>query len=285
MGRWPASVAILSFAWLELVAPNRDSLFVLRTYTLLYAVWVLWGAALVGERWFDAADGFEVMSSIYARMSPFGRRSDGVLVLRNPLNGLAGMPLVPGTAAVVCVLLASTAFDGMSAATWWYPRVRDSSLPPEVWGTAGLVGMVVLIGATYVLACRWSARLGRTGPLTSELAHSVVPIALGYAIAHYYSLLVVAGQLTFIQLSDPLVRGANWLGLSNREASYALVGATAVALLQVLSVVTGHVLGVVLAHDRTIALADRRRAVLAQLPVLALMVFYTVGGLTLLFSA
>jgi hypothetical protein len=49
--------------------------------------------------------------------------------------------------------------------------------------------------------------------------------------------------------------------------------------------VTGHVLGVVLAHDRTIALADRRRAVLAQLPVLALMVFYTVGGLTLLFSA
>lgn len=285
IGRWPASLAILSFAWLELVAPNRDSLFVLRTYTLLYAVWVLWGAALVGERWFDSADGFEVMSSTYARVSPFGRRSDGVLVLRNPLDGLSGMPLIPGTAAVVCVLLGSTAFDGMSAATWWYPRVRDSSLPPEVWGTGGLVGMVLFIGVTYVLACRWSAHLGRTGPLTSELAHSVVPIALGYAIAHYYSLLVVAGQLTFIQLSDPLVRGADWLGLSNREASYFLVGATAVAVLQVVSVVTGHVLGVVLAHDRTIALADRRRAVVAQLPVLALMVLYTLGGLTLLFSA
>jgi len=147
------------------------------------------------------------------------------------------------------------------------------------------VGMVLLIGVTYVLACRWSAHLGRTGPLTSELAHSVVPIALGYAIAHYYSLLVVAGQLTFMQLSDPLVRGANWLGLSNREASYVLVGATAVAVLQVLSVVTGHVVGVVLAHDRTIALAERRHAVVAQLPILALMVFYTVGGLTLLFSA
>lgn len=288
LGRWPAALAILSFAWLELVAPNRDSLFVLRTYVLLYAVWVLWGAALCGEKWFAAADGFEVMSGMYARVSPFGRRADGQLVLRNPLDGLSGMPPVPGTAAVVAVLLGSTAFDGMSAATWWFPRVRDSSLPPEVWGTGGLVGMVVLVGTTYALACRLSARLaGRDSgePFSSELAHSVVPIALGYAVAHYYSLVVVAGQLTFIQLSDPLVRGDDWFGLGNRQPSYALVGATVVAVLQVVSVVTGHIIGVVLAHDRTIALADPRRAVVAQLPVLILMVGYTLGGLTLLFSA
>jgi hypothetical protein len=288
IGRWPAALAILSFAWLELVAPNRDTLFVLRTYVLLYAVWVLWGAALCGERWFAAADGFEVMSSTYARISPLGRRADGRLVLRSPLDGLSGMPHVPGTAAVVSVLLGTTAFDGMSAATWWYPRVRDSSLPPEVWGTGGLFGMVLLVGTTYALACRWSARLGRIAgdrPMTGELAHSVVPIALGYSFAHYYSLVVVAGQLTFIQLSDPLVHGDNWLGLSDRQASYALVGATLVAVLQVVSVVTGHIVGVVLAHDRTIALAGPGRAVVAQLPVLILMVGYTLGGLTLLFSA
>jgi hypothetical protein len=288
VGRWPAALAILSFAWLELVAPNRDTLFVLRTYVLLYAVWVLWGAALCGERWFWAADGFEVMSSMYARVSPFGRRADGRLVFRNSLDGLSGMPYVPGTAAVVSVLLGSTAFDGMSAATWWFPRVQRSSLPPEVWGTGGLVGMVLLVGTTFALACRWSARLGQTPqdrPLTGELAHSVVPIALGYAFAHYYSLLVVAGQLTFVQLSDPLVRGDDWFGLGDKQVSYALVGATTVAVLQVASVVTGHIVGVVLAHDRTIALAAPGRAIVAQLPILILMVCYTLGGLTLLFSA
>jgi hypothetical protein len=249
---------------------------------------VLWGAALYGERWFAAADGFEVMSSVYAHVSPFGRRVDGRLVFRDPLDSLAGMPLVPGTAAIVAVLLGSTAFDGMSAATWWFPRVQRSSLPPEVWGTAGLFGMVALIGTTYWLACRWSAHLGRTPadrPMPAELAHSVVPIALGYAFAHYYSLLVVAGQLTVIQLSDPLVRGDNWLGLSGRQASYALVGVTTVALLQVASVIAGHIVGVVLAHDRTIALAVPERAVVAQLPILLLMVCYTLGGLTLLFAA
>ena len=288
VGRWPAALAILSFAWLELVAPNRDTLFVLRTYVLVYAVWVLWGAAVYGERWFAAADGFEVMSSVYAHVSPFGRRIDGRLVFRDPLDSLAGMPLVPGTAAIVAVLLGSTAFDGMSAATWWFPRVQRSSLPPEVWGTAGLFGMIALIGTTYWLACRWSAHLGRTPadrPMPAELAHSVVPIALGYAFAHYYSLLVVAGQLTVIQLSDPLVRGDNWLGLSGRQASYALVGVTTVALLQVVSVIAGHIVGVVLAHDRTIALAVPERAVVAQLPILLLMVGYTLGGLTLLFAA
>ena len=44
-------------------------------------------------------------------------------------------------------------------------------------------------------------------------------------------------------------------------------------------------IGVVLAHDRTVALVPRPRAVRAQLPVLALMVFFTLAGLTLLFAA
>jgi hypothetical protein len=35
-------------------------------------------------------------------------------VLRNPLAGLASVPLAPGMLAVICVLLGSTAFDGLS---------------------------------------------------------------------------------------------------------------------------------------------------------------------------
>ena len=80
------------------------------------------------------------------------------------------------------------------------------------------------------------------------------------------------------------MRGDNWLGLTDWTVSYALVGPTAVAVIQVVAVVTGHVLGVVLAHDRTIALVPRRHAVVAQVPLLVLMVVYTLGGLTLLFS-
>ncbi len=55
--------------------------------------------------------------------------------------------------------------------------------------------------------------------------------------------------------------------------------------MQVTSIVAGHVLGVVLAHDRAVRLFPRRRAVAGQLPLLALMVAYTCGGLLLLFAA
>ena len=58
-----------------------------------------------------------------------------------------------------------------------------------------------------------------------------------------------------------------------------------VAGVQVVAVVIGHVLGVVLAHDRAVRLLAARVRVVGQLPLLVLMVGYTVGGLTLLFSS
>jgi hypothetical protein len=289
LGRWPAAFAVLSFGWLELVAPDRATTHVLTLYVAAYSVWVLGGAVLFGRRWIAQADGFEVMSDLFGRLSVLGRRDDGVLVARSPLNGLAGLAPTRGTAAVVCTLLGITAYDGLSSSPWWAGWVQGTPLPTEVVSTVGFLAMVALVGATYTGATWLSGRLsgvaGLERTMPGQLAHTVVPIALGYAIAHYWSLFVVVGQQTLSRLSDPLGTGADWLGTADRGVSFALVGATTVATIQVLAVVLGHILGVVLAHDRTVALAPAKTAVRAQLPVLALMVFFTLGGLTLLFSA
>jgi hypothetical protein len=50
-------------------------------------------------------------------------------------------------------------------------------------------------------------------------------------------------------------------------------------------VVCGHLMGVISAHDRAVALFPRHKALAGQLPLLVVMVGYTVGGLLLLFSA
>jgi hypothetical protein len=104
-------------------------------------------------------------------------------------------------------------------------------------------------------------------------------------VAHYWSFLVIVGQQTVIELSDPLGTGADWLGTGNRAVAVGLVGATAVATVQVCAIVLGHVLGVVLAHDRAVRLLPRSRAVVGQIPMMVLMVGYTVGGLLILFAA
>ena len=114
----------------------------------------------------------------------------------------------------------------------------------------------------------------------------MVPIVVGYVVAHYLSYFVEVGQQTLVQLSDPLSTGADLLGTADWSVSYWISEhPTFLAVVKVLAVVTGHVLGVVLAHERAISLFPRRAAVVGQLPLLAVMVAYTVGGLTLLFSS
>ncbi|MFI7053951.1 hypothetical protein ACIBLB_17980 [Streptosporangium canum] len=110
--------------------------------------------------------------------------------------------------------------------------------------------------------------------MAPRFAHSLVPVAVGYLIAHYFSLLVIEGQQAVI-LS---------LGL-DRTVDQEVVSAGVIASVQVLAIVTGHVLGVVAAHDRSVRLFPPERAVAGQIPLLVLMVCYTVGGLTLLFAA
>lgn len=284
LGYWPAALGLFAFTWLELVAPDRTSPRVLLAWFTLYAAVHLLGALTFGSRWFDHADSFEVYSALIGRLSPFGRRCDGRLVARNPFNGLDGLQAGPGLVAVACVMLGSTAYDGYSNAPAWLDITQRAPVP---WGTLGLAGTILIAGTLYATAVGAAGLLGelRRRGLPAAFAHSLIPIAVGYLVAHYFSLLVFEGQHTVILASDPLGTGANLFGTAERGVDFGLVSAATIAVVQVLAVVGGHVLGVVAAHDRAVRLLPRRHAVTGQLPLLILMVAYTVGGLTLLFAA
>jgi hypothetical protein len=288
LGYWPAAASLLSFVWLELVP--RDSNTTLPTLRLYFACYLavhLLAATYFGSRWFDRGDGFEVFSSLLGRLSLLGRRGDGRLVVRNPLDGVAGIAAAPGLFAVVGVMLGSTVFDSLTAHLAWVNFVQTGPLPPLVASTLGLLVTVAVVTAAFTGASALTGLGAGRRPLetAAEFAHTIVPIVAGYFIAHYWSLLVIVGQQAVIQLSDPLGTGANWLGTGGRAADPALAGATTTAVIQVCAVVIGHVVGVVLAHDRAVALLPRRHVVLGQVPLLVLMVGYTVTGLVLLFAA
>jgi hypothetical protein len=287
VGYWPAAATLLAFVWMELVAPANTTLAVLRTFFAAYFAVNLLAATYYGSRWFDKGDGFEVFSSLAGRLSALGRRGDGRLVLRNPLAGVAGTPTAPGLFAVVGVLLGSTAYDSLSNAPWWISRVQSGALPTRWAETLGLLGVVVLVTGAFFVASAQSGRGSGIAPLVlaREYAHTIIPIVMGYLIAHYWSLLVLVGQVTVIRLSDPLGTGANWLGTADRGIDPTLAGTTLVAVIQVTAIVLGHVLAVVLAHDRAVRLLPPGGAVVGQIPLLVLMVAYTVGGLSLLFGS
>ncbi|MGW2670277.1 hypothetical protein ACWC5F_19705 [Streptomyces sp. NPDC001272] len=275
LGQWPAAAGLLAFTWLELVSPDPASTTTLLTALICSTALHLLLAARYGEAWFTSADPFETYSVLLARLSPLGRREDGRLVLRNPFHGLDATPERPGLVATVCVLLGSTAYDGYSDNPSWINAAQTSPLGRVPTATLGLLGSIALVAALYCL-CAGATRLvsgPHPRPLTA-FAHSLVPIALGYLIAHYFSLLVTEGPRTVSMA----------LGTDNGPEPGPPLGPGALAALQVIAVVTGHVLGVIAAHDRSVRLFPPAKAVAGQLPLLALMITYTVGGLTLLLN-
>jgi len=288
VGVWPAVAGVFAFVWLELVEPDRATLIVVQAWLALYVVLGLFGALLFGNRWFAAADPFEVYASLMARLSPIGRRTDGAIVVRRPLENLDGHQPRPGLVALVAVLLGSTAYDGFSNSTAWISWAQNSDYPQTLLGTVMLAGFVLLVFVTYSGATVLAGRLSHTSRrhLPGLFAHSVVPIALGYVVAHYFTLFVLEGQRTAILASDPLSRGWNLFGTGLLAPDTGITNHTvAIAVTKVAAVVTGHVLGVVSAHDRAVALFPRRSALAGQIPLLVVMVGYTVGGLLLLFAA
>jgi len=285
LGFWPAAVGLFAFTWLELVAPDRTTLLVLRIAVGLFVLVSVVGSLTFGERWFREGDPFEVLSRLYGRLSPLGRRPDGRLVLRTPVHGPSLMAPRRGLLATAAVMLGGTAFDSLSAEIRYAGWVQ-STPAPDLVRTATLLAVVLLVAGALHLAAAVSAWLSRVPVrgVAADLAPSLLPIAAGYLVAHYYSLLVFQGPRTLALLSDPLGTGANWLGTAGVAPWSWPIQPTLVAVVQAGSIVLGHVLGVVVAHERAIRILPHRAAVVGQVPLMVLMILYTVGGLSLLFS-
>ena len=296
LGYWPAAVALVVFAWLELVYPHRDEPYTVLVFLVLYAWVQLVAAFRYGPAWYARGDGFEVYSTLVASLCPIGRRTDGRLGLRNPLAGLAALRPAPGLLAVICALLGSTAFDGLSRTRFWTDLTLDlHPVASTVVGTVGLLGAIGVVVVTYTAAIRGAERYRRVRPaavpggagnpqvpLSWQFAHSLVPILIGYTVAHYFSLLVFQGQAGYILASDPLQKGWDLFGTADWKMNLLLVSTSAIALIQVGSIVTGHVLGVVAAHDRAVATFRGRDMLRGQYLLLTTMVFYTLSGIALL---
>jgi hypothetical protein len=229
-----------------------------------------------------------VYSTLVGHLSVFGRTADGTLVLRSPLGNLDGVRAAPGLVAVVAVLFGSTAFDSFKDSTEWLKITQSVDVSSTWLDLAALLVFCLVVGVTFAAATMATGvhEAASRGALPDLFAHSVVPIVVGYVVAHYLSYFVEVGQQTLVLLSDPMSNGSNLLGTADWSVNYWISEhPTFLAVTKVLAVVTGHVLGVIAAHDRAIKLLPRRHQLTGQLPLLVVMVFYTITGLYLLFGA
>jgi hypothetical protein len=295
-GYRPAAVGLFAFVWMELASPDSASLPWVRAWLLVYGATMLAGAWLCGQRWLARADPFGVYSMAVSRLSPFRRNpATGKLVIGNPFDHLPSLPVRPGVVVTLAVLLGSTAFDSFSSSPTWRgfsdQTSRAFGAPPtlssSVLRTVGLIVFISVVAVSFSLAARATGGVDRDQrrALPGQMAHSLIPIVVGYIFAHYLSYLVERGQQAVIALADPLGRGWNPLGLAHLHVAYVLSAHPPVlAAIKVTCVVTGHIVAVIAAHDRALRLLPPGHQLTGQLTMMLVMVGYTFTGLYLLFG-
>jgi hypothetical protein len=300
-GVWPAVGLFLVFTWLELVYPTAAHIRLMGWLVVAYSVLTLAGMWRYGvEDWLDHGEAFSVYTGVLSRLSVVDtRKREGLqqLGFRAPLIGVTRMRPTPGMVAFIGVLIGTVSFDGLSRSGWWQSNSAEAVLRLASGGlgtelaryavtTAGFAALIVFAVAAFEFASWVADRIGglsaemSAGRVAQAFMHSLVPIALAYNVAHYFSFFVFQAQEAIRLASDPLGRGWDLFGTADREINYDLLSANTIWLVQVGAIVVGHVVGLVLAHDRALELTDHsRRAVRSQWAMLALMIVYTVGGL------
>ena len=319
LGRWPAVVLLFVAVWCELVLPDRTTPRVVASLLTGYTLLTLVGMSLFGRvGWLRNVELFEVYLGWFGRVGPLGRRvvqadtcaecgeqcypahcvdcpecaavaerGDRQPELRPWFTGLTEVRHADWSDAGFIVLaLAAVSFDGLSETSAWgavmnpfFPALTPIVGPLAtvlVLQTAGLLVLWVgFLGAFSAAAFLTRAMHDRAiepepmGATAGAYAATLLPIAGGYLVAHYLTLLVQGVVWLPSLLADPIAGVApplDWMPIS--VVWYLSVGA----------IVVGHIAAVVLAHR--LALRDApRRPILAGLPLVILMIGYTVFSL------
>jgi hypothetical protein len=265
---WPAAAGLIFFVGLELVYRGNAVGVVLIAYTAL----TLLGMANFGrDAWRSNGETFSVWFGLLNRMAPFAPApgDDPRLLVRRSFGaGLTSGDWSTARLVIVAVGVASILFDGLSQTQIWFDVFGFPALPIatlELLVFLGVViGVAVLVGRFVGIAA---------------VGAGLLPIAMGYLIAHYLTYLLQDGQLLVVALSDPLQLGWDLLGTAFYEPNISWIPPIAIWTVMLVGVVGGHMVGAwsghVVASGAATAGEARRTARLRQIPLAFLMVGLT----------
>jgi hypothetical protein len=272
LGRWPAAIGFAAVVWLELVASGAGS----RTLALVivgYTVFSLAMMAQYGRRaWLEHGEIFNVWFGLISRLAPLAPvpGDDRTLRRRDFATGLLEGGWAVSDIVIIGLATGSILFDGLSQTQVWVDAFGLPAALPQTLILATF--MALIVGAALVVARLVGVQATAAG---------LLPISVGYLLAHYFTYLLIDGQRIVIAISDPLQQGANYLGTAFFEPSAAFLPPGLVWTLQLAAVVGGHMIGAWAGHVVAAGQAGRhgtlatREIRLRQVPLAVVMVGLT----------
>jgi hypothetical protein len=305
---WPAVLLLVAFGWMELIWPSREDPSAIATAAIVYSALMLAGMLLVGPiTWLGRAEVFARIFGIFGRFAPLALSRRGGIWLRPPGWGLiAARPADISTTVFILILLSTVTFDGLLETPVWawiaergrasgaLTRLAESigTHPYVLVSSAAMATFTLLFGGLYFMTCAGTAAIVRSrsgggepgcGRIARNFVWSLVPICIAYHLAHYLSYILIAVQMALSLGSDPLGWGWDLFGTRGGRVRIDVLGAKALWWVSVISIVVGHVIAVWIAHLRAlVCFGDLRNALWSQIPMIALMILYTISSLWIL---
>jgi hypothetical protein len=267
IGVWPAAVQLAVVVWTQRSAAESAGS-VLALVLALTTVQLL-AALRYGPAWFRHGDPFEVLADLVAAIAPIGRGDDGLLERRPPRRAHRRVRSLPGLPVLLGVGIASYLAD----------FVIDTPLWHEWRAPVGAGGQILVDTVTLaVLAALLTVAITVVTRRTRSLLAAIVPVLVGYALAHDLGELLVEGQFAVIQLSDPLGRGWDLLGMTGRYVPAEPIPPLLAAAAVVIALVAGHVAAVRVGADGLGRRHDRRTAAALQLGLRTFLVVSVIAA-------
>ncbi|HUO46186.1 MAG TPA: hypothetical protein VM470_05090 [Acidimicrobiia bacterium] len=283
-GLWPAAALLVIFSWFELIYPGSSRPGVVGVAAALYTAFLLTMMGRFGrETTLASIDLFTPFHRLASAIAPWGRTADGKLMWRGWLRALPVVPRWPGLAAFVVVMIGIVVFDGLSYSTWWESQTGSwgSSLIVRsllLLGTVGLTGAIY--GGFSMLAARLASAGETTRAVAARYAHTLVPLALSYFFAHYFTLVIFEGQQLVSAVSDPLGLGWDLLGTRNHKINF-FITPTGVWSVQIAALLAGSLATLTLGHDRALADFAGAAGIRVRVAHLTLTMLFAAAGLFL----
>jgi len=208
-------------------------------------------------------------------------------------------PLTLSMIVAVLMVLALVAFEGFMDTAQWIDLMvllgeleeSDGSIHAPVKTTLSFVAATAILFVLFFVVCALMRMIGyaRATPKYSTLelmglfVLSLVPISIAYHVAHYLYWFYTQIQFVVPAASDPFAFGWNLFAGRDFVPDRAAIPLKVIWHTAIIAIVVGHVIAVYVAHRVALnVFGTRRAALVSQIPMLLLMVGYTMTSLWML---
>lgn len=285
VGIWPAFIFLVGYLWVENVLVLFDPLSITKLLTF-YTATTLAATFAFGKKWLAVGEVFTALYRVISTFSPFKFLQNKTEIFMPSIRLTNELARDFSLVAFVLFMLAGVTFDGVKETPTYFslmqylPNNLNINLTGLQFNTLALFGLFGLFSLVYYFFNLLVSLFTHLSLKRASLYFitSLVPIAIGYELAHFSSLILIQGQDIIRIAGDPFAFGWNLFGTESFRPVF-FINAKFFWYFQISTIVLGHIAGVYVAHKIALNYLDRKKAFLSQLTMLGLMIVFTIFSL------